>query len=568
MPVIPVIDLFAGPGGLGEGFSAFECGGQRPFRIGVSVEKDRTAHRTLSLRCFYRQFHPKSVPDEYYEHLRGNITMEELFQKYPMQARAVKREALRNELGKPNQDRVVDKHIFRILDNPPDRPWVLIGGPPCQAYSTVGRSRMQSKDPEGFKQDKRHFLYQEYLRIIRKFRPHVFVMENVTGILSSKVNGKRIIRQILKDLQNPSKAINGRVCADDEPHEYRIYSLVVPTDDCTDLQPSDFVIKCEDYGIPQARHRVIILGVRSDVTGQPNTLIKHKCQVSVNDVISDMPKLRSTLSKEPDSLDNWRQAIRTVESEPWLGELEPAELKKSIISALADLDGAQGYGGEFVTCRPKPKVHSEWYVDRKLKGVCNHITRGHLGSDLHRYLFAACYAQINDFSPRMRHFPEALYPEHKNVAQAVAGKMFPDRFRVQLKDAPATTVTSHISKDGHYFIHYDPCQCRSLTVREAARLQTFPDNYFFEGGRTPQYKQVGNAVPPLLAKQIAAVVYGVLCQEKSVLEDDGQIKSRKEKLEHVTDPIQEHPAGDGGTITAAQDGLPVSPAFHEVAGKT
>jgi DNA (cytosine-5)-methyltransferase 1 len=129
---------------------------------------------------------------------------------------------------------------------------------------------------------------------------------------------------------------------------------------------------------------------------------------------------------------------------------------------------------------------------------------------LHRYLFAAAFAKTKGRSPLLQDFPRALLPKHENVKEALKETKFNDRFRVQLAGRPSTTITSHISKDGHYFIHYDPTQCRSLTVREAARLQTFPDNYFFEGPRTEQYRQVGNAVPPLLAQQIAEIVADLL----------------------------------------------------------
>ena len=136
-----------------------------------------------------------------------------------------------------------------------------------------------------------------------------------------------------------------------------------------------------------------------------------------------------------------------------------------------------------------------------------------MDTDLERYLFAACFAKVHGKSPNLHDFPDELNPDHKSAGTG----NFSDRFRVQVAGEPATTITSHISKDGHYFIHYDGSQCRSLSVREAARIQTFPDNYFFCGPRTSQFHQVGNAVPPFLALQIARCVWNILQQDTALL---------------------------------------------------
>jgi DNA (cytosine-5)-methyltransferase 1 len=132
-----------------------------------------------------------------------------------------------------------------------------------------------------------------------------------------------------------------------------------------------------------------------------------------------------------------------------------------------------------------------------------------MSADLRRYMFCAAHAAANaGVSPSSGDFPRELAPRHKSWDSGA----FADRFKVHGPQRPSGTVTSHISKDGHYFIHYDVAQCRSMTVREAARLQTFPDNYFFEGNRTQQFVQVGNAVPPVLAQQIAEITYKVIGQ--------------------------------------------------------
>ena len=192
---IPIIDLFAGPGGLGEGFSACcdQDGGPR-FHVALSIEKEEHAHRTLELRAFFRQFERGRIPSEYYSYLRGEISREDLFKAFPREGKSASSMAWHAELGHQYLDsRHVDRRIRAALGGASQ--WVLIGGPPCQAYSTVGRSRMRGANPEKFEKDPRHFLYREYLRVIAVHRPPVFVMENVAGILSCRLNGDSIFRK-------------------------------------------------------------------------------------------------------------------------------------------------------------------------------------------------------------------------------------------------------------------------------------------------------------------------------------------------------------------------------------
>jgi DNA (cytosine-5)-methyltransferase 1 len=504
--LIPVIDLFAGPGGLGEGFSALRRGGQRVFQIKLSIEKDEHAHRTLELRAFFRQFPHGEAPDTYYDYLRGVVSREDLFGKFPIAVEAARREAWLAELGSTLfPDDEVDRRIQKALDS--RKTWVLIGGPPCQAYSLVGRSRRKN-DPK-FAKDEKHFLYKEYLRILAVHRPPVFVMENVKGLLSATVKDQGIFQQILSDLAHPQE--NGLLAATSGSLEYRLVSLVRPRGDLLGVfDPKDYVVRAEDYGIPQARHRVIILGVRADIAGNTAVLRSAKAP-PIERAIGDLPMLRSGLSKENDDREVWLEAVRSAAESRWLSDsrVEP-RLKLAMKRAAVRVRDGLVRGDEFVPGKPKPGFASRWFRDQRLGGFCNHSTRGHIREDLHRYLFAAVFAKENERSPSLEEFPAELLPDHKNVKEALKGAMFNDRFRVQVAGRPSTTIVSHIAKDGHYFIHYDPKQCRSLTVREAARLQTFPDNYFFEGPRTEQYHQVGNAVPPLLARQIADIVADLL----------------------------------------------------------
>lgn len=498
---IPVIDLFAGPGGLGEGFSAYRRRRKQVFEIIGSAEKESSAHQTLQLRAFFRQF-GSEYPMEYSLYVRGLLSREDLFRAHPQQAQAAVRETLNGplELGTNEGNRTLAKYLRKWRREHDDL--VVIGGPPCQAYSLVGRAR--NKGTAGYiaEQDDRHFLYLEYLRTLSDTHPVVFVMENVKGILSSQVHGTEIFPRILDDLAAPSVALRRR-----GGPRYRLYSLV--TKNVT--KPSDYVVRSEEFGVPQARHRVIVLGVRDDIRLKPGTLLESGSTSTVATMLRDIPPLRSGLSKEDDSHEEWVSALKSCAPKV-ARALETSGLDGRVaLNAVERAARWQSRGGSFVpTSRPRVKATANalrlWLSDPSLSGVLNHEARGHIRGDLARYLFASCFATTSGTSPRAQDFPRFLAPKHINWG---SGK-FVDRFKVQIANTVASTITSHIAKDGHYFIHHDPSQCRSLTVREAARLQTFPDNYFFEGTRTQQYVQVGNAVPPWLALQIAEIVFKLI----------------------------------------------------------
>jgi len=537
---IPIIDLFAGPGGLGEGFtSVLDDENKRVFKIALSIEKDAFAHRTLKLRSFFRQFEYGKAPLEYYQFVKAEISINALYSKYPKEAAAADKEAWCGTLGEPDEKDTnavsnddVDKRIKNALGD--NANWVLIGGPPCQAYSLAGRSRRQETVLDE-KKDKRVGLYKEYLRIIAVHKPAVFVMENVKGILSAKTKDENVFGKIMKDLADPLSAYiseGDEISTPVKNSKYRIYSLTTKVRGYDLLnnpifKPKDFVIKSEEYGIPQKRHRVILLGVREDIAAPQNILAKSD-EISLSAVIGNLPPVRSgvtrsynhtTIEKDKEGKDKKKRHYdKVVDSyETWVNYVKDfnKEIDNFINSSL-DIDKSRlpsilGKDYWLLKDYDLERTHPlrKWYEDVNLGGILQHVSRKHLVQDLKRYLFAARYTMNHGTFPRLDDYKSAgndLLPDHDN---ADSGK-FTDRFRVQMPDIPATTVTSHISKDGHYFIHYDAFQCRSLTVREAARIQTFPDNYYFCGERTQQFHQVGNAVPPYLAYQIATLVSKLL----------------------------------------------------------
>jgi DNA (cytosine-5)-methyltransferase 1 len=440
VPFAPTaVDLFAGCGGISEGFIS------AGFRVPAFLECDHYAAETLRSRAAFHALRGLNRLAWYDKYFRQEISREALFQRFPRVADDVEASVIEKKFG---EDRYID--IICALRNAlklqgVDKVNVLLGGPPCQAYSLVGRSR----DPNRMENDGRHFLYEHYLCVLEDLRPDFFVLENVPGLLTAKAGGQDTFRKMLRDFTAIEPAYE-----------------VAPSYDEYRENPRDYLVNSSWYGVPQKRARVILIGYRRAL-GRTHPRIKCVFKrllanksgnvLTVTDAIGDLPELKPGAGKDG-----------------WFGEYE----RKSL-------------------------THYQSWAHRQSAGVCNHRARRHMPSDLDRYRFFIDHhlngnkrATLVDL---LKERPD-LTPQHDHLDK------FIDRFKVQLWNRPSATVMAHIAKDGHYYIHPDIHQCRSFTVREAARCQSFPDNFRFEGPRTEHFKQVGNAVPPRMAQAIAKVL--------------------------------------------------------------
>lgn len=566
MKKIKIIDLFSGPGGLGEGFS--NCKKNSPFEIVMSVEAEKNAHKTLTHRAFYRRLNKKgklrfldyiqctnlkereeklNVLKESYDDAWSAAQHETMFTPHTL-GNTVVWEKIKNgekitakDREDTQQQKAISKRVKQIkkecLIN--KEPLIVIGGPPCQSYSNAGRNRVRAIKGYLPDEDQRFFLYREYCRVLSEAEPEMFIMENVEGILSAKLaNGDKIFPHIKAALEKPYKEAKKNKGA-----TYILYSFVTAPDPNNEKPYDDgsaFNIKANAFGIPQKRHRVIILGVRNNFKKVESFIqpVNDNIKITISDLIDSMPELRSGISaREKPTIENtyedwlvqWNRT-RTLQ----LNKLKASKYikTKEIIETTSNkrkdkLDQGNhifvsskrtGFSKHFETKCEKQKEYKnlrDWIYQPELHGFANHSTKSHQLLDRQIYMFASAWAKAHSStispSPKMKDFPGFLAPNHENWESGKNGD-HSDRFRCIEASKVSPTITCHLRKDGHAFIHYDIIQNRALTAREAARIQTFPDDYFFEGAQGAQYQQVGNAVPPFLAKKIALHVLKLIRQ--------------------------------------------------------
>jgi len=438
------IDLFAGCGGLGEGFK------QAGFEVIADIEMDKWACQTLRTRHLFYGLKKRNGLQVYYDYVRGQRGIEDIFADYPEIESAISKRVIEAKLGEASMASVLLSIETSLKHHGAKHFHVLLGGPPCQPYSLIGRAR----DPDRMENDDRHYLYRHYLEILTHLKPDFFVYENVPGLFSARAQGQRVFSKLLEDFTalNPAYVVTPPL-------------LEVQED------PSSYILNSVNFGVPQKRKRLILIGYRSDLR-------------ELNPNISEVFKKIQ--------LHGWKKAehgFLTV---------------KDAISDLPPLEPGTGSDAFYSPYGPGDNLRPYQKRMRNLSpGVLNHRARTHMSSDIERYKFFIEHHRNGHKRATLLDLKEHnsdLMPAHKHLDK------FVDRFKVQWWDQPSSTVMAHIAKDGHYYIHPDVNQCRSFTVREAARCQSFPDNFKFEGPRTEQYRQVGNAVPPLLAFHVAEAI--------------------------------------------------------------
>lgn len=403
--MIKVVDLFAGAGGFSEGFISAGCD------MIAHVEMDKDACETLRTRAIYHALKKIKRLDMYEKYITGEVERDELVKQFNLESEYDS--VIQARIDKKNYASLINDVQKKLKGQSLD---IIIGGPPCQAYSHIGRA----SDPKHMKRDERKFLYIHYVEFLKALKPKIFIFENVPGLLSA---GKgvylRKMRQLMKEAGYDT--------------DYK-------------------VLNAADYGVPQERKRVILIGWNkaSGVKFYPE-FNKVERDYGVADFLSDVPKIKS------------------------------------------------GQGVSRLKFISKSKLLLKLGIVTDIKYLLEHVSRPQKDSDLEIYRTAVLNNK-NGHNIKYNELPERL-KTHRNQSG------FLDRFKVvDISKPNSHTMIAHIAKDGHHYIHPDIKQNRSLTVREAARIQTFPDDFLFEGSRTSQFRQIGNAVPPMLSKIIANTI--------------------------------------------------------------
>lgn len=410
MKQLNYIDLFAGTSALSEGFK------RNRLNPVAHIEIDREACLTIKTRVAYHFLKEEKNLDSYYDYTAGKISQDELYNLLPAEHSD---SVINTEISDESLEdifSVIKKKIKKLSNKKLD---LIVGGPPCQAYSVRGRHGVD------WQNDKRVSLYVQYGKFLREFQPKVFVFENVPGLLSANDG------HYFNHLKEYFKEIG--------------------------YETDHRILNAKDYGVLQNRRRVIIIGWRGDLKFSYPEIETIKHDFTTKDIFDLSPlkagesKLTGKYRKKPNNY------------------LSAFELRNGV---------------DFYT---------------------QHITRPHNENDLRIYKLAIEKWNGEKIRLKYNDVPE-IWRTQKNT------ESFLDRFKVVDGKGISHTVIAHISKDGHYYIHPDINQCRSVSIREAARIQSFPDDFYFEGSRTAAFRQIGNAVPPLMSLAIAK---GIIRQLKN-----------------------------------------------------